>query len=272
MKEMIAMAVFINFLKKIYFYRSMIKVLAIREIQSRYVGTLGGFTWSVLNPLLMILVFWFIFSVGFKVAPAGGVPFILIFLCGLIPWTLFSETLMANTNALLGSSHFVTKMVFPTEILSVVNMVASLITHCIMLIILLILMFLNDIPFSIYNLQFVYYLLGLAVFMIGLSWFFSALNVFYRDIGQILGVVLNLWFWMTPVVWAMDIIPEKYQYYFNFNPMVYIVAGYKYSFIYHIPFWTNFRSGIYFWVVSLSSFIIGGLTFRRLKPEFAEVL
>ena len=77
--------------------------MAIREIQSRYVGTLAGFVWSVINPLMMIFVFWFVFSVGFKIQPVGNAPFIVVFLCGLIPWTMFSETLMANTNAITGN-------------------------------------------------------------------------------------------------------------------------------------------------------------------------
>ena len=98
------------------------------------------------------------------------------------------------------------------------------------------------------------------------------MNVFYRDISQALGVLLNLWFWMTPIVWLMEMIPEKYAYFLNFNPMMYIVMGYKYSFIYHIPFWHHYKTGIYFWSVSLLFFVVGGLIYRKLKMEFTEVL
>lgn len=266
------MSALVNFLKRIYLYRSMIMTMAIREIQSRYAGTLAGFVWSVINPLMMIFVFWFIFSVGFKIQPVGSAPFIVVFLCGLIPWTMFSETLMANTNSITGNSHLVKKMVFPTEILSIVNLVASLISHGIMLAILIVLLLFTKIPFSIYNFQFLYYLVALSVFTLGLSWCFSAINVFYRDVGQIIGVVLNMWFWLTPIVWLMDMVPKNYQIIFKLNPIYYIVEGYRFAFAYHVPFWVHYRWGIYFWSLSFLSLIIGGFIFRKLKPEFADVL
>ncbi len=261
-----------NFLKQIYIHRSMIKVMAIREIQTRYVGTLAGFVWFIINPLMMLLVYWFIFSVGFKVKPAGNVPFVVVFFCGLIPWTTFSETLAANTNAIIGNAGLVKKTVFPTEILPLVNLVASLVSHCIMLVILMVLLLLNNIPSSLYIFQFLYYLAALSVFALGLSWFLSAVNVFYRDVGLMLSVLLNMWFWLTPIVWGIEMIPEEYQYIIKLNPIYYIVDGYKSSFIYHVPFWHNYHLGIYFWGVCLSMFLFGGLIFRKLKPEFADVL
>jgi len=266
------MNMLINFIKGIFFYRSIIMTMAIREIQTRYAGTLAGFVWSIVNPLMMILVFWFVFSVGFKVKPMGNVPFIVVFLCGLIPWTMFNETLLANTNSVTGNVHLVKKMVFPTEILPMVNLVASLISHGIMLAILIVVLLFSKIPFSIYNLQFLYYLVALSVFILGLGWFFSAINVFYRDVGQIMAVVLNMWFWITPIVWLIEIIPPDYQYIIKLNPIYYIVEGYRSSFIYHVPFWHNFQLGVYFWGITLVSFIVGGVVFRKLKPEFADVL
>lgn len=261
-----------NLIRKIYNHRSIIKTLAVREVQSRYAGTLGGTVWSVVNPFMMIGVYWFIFSVGFKVRPANGVPFIAVFLCGLVPWLLFSETLATNVVVIIRNPHLVTKTVFPTEILPLVSLAAGLITHGFMLLILVVVLLVSGIGLSVYNLQFLYYLFSLSVLIVGLSWFLSAINVFYRDIGQILGVALNLWFWLTPVVWVFDIIPEQLRFYFNFNPLLYIVEGYRYSFIYHLPFWQNYHSGIYFWLISLTSFAIGGLVFRKLKPDFPELL
>ncbi len=261
-----------NFLKKVYSYRSMIWAMTIQEIQRRYAGTLVGFVWSVINPLMMILIYWFVFSVGFRVKPSGGIPFIVTFCCGFIPWIMFNESLMASTNAIKANVHLVKKMVFPTEILPIVNLIASLITHSFMLIMLIVLLLLNDITLSFYNFQFIYYFLALSAFTLGLSWFFSAVNVFYSDIGQALVVILNMWFWLTPIVWMIDIIPQKYHLIIKLNPMYYIVDGYKASFAYHNPFWHNYGLGIYFWIICLLTFVIGGLVFRKLKPEFADVL
>ncbi|MGA2916320.1 MAG: ABC transporter permease [Sedimentisphaerales bacterium] len=261
-----------NFLRRIYAYRSIIIAMTIREIQSRYAGTLGGLLWSVINPLMMILVYWFVFSVGFKIRPAGNIPFIVVFLCGLIPWLTFSETLATSANALNANVHLVTKTVFPTEILPLVYLLASLITHCIMLIILFIVLLINKISLSVYNFQFLYYLFALSIFSLGLSWIISAANVFWKDVGHSLGVILNIWFWFTPIVWPIEMIPQEYRYVVKLNPVYYVIEGFQSSFIYHAPIWHNYRLGIYFWAVCISILAAGAFTFKKLKPEFAEVL
>lgn len=261
-----------RFLAKLYFCRGMIRAMAVRDIQSRYMGTFGGFVWFIIQPLSIALVYWFVFSKGFKVQPAGGIPFIVVFLAGLIPWSMFSEALNASTASINANVHLVTKAIFPTEILPVVSLVSSLFTHVLMMLIFIIIMLINKISFSFYNLQCLYYLFALSVFTLGLGWLLSAVNVFCKDVGQALGVVLNLWFWVTPIVWLQTILPPHYQFLLKFNPMYYIVDGYRSSLIYYSPIWHNPRQGLYFWIVCAFVFIGGALTFRKLKPEFAEVL
>ncbi|MCD4830503.1 MAG: ABC transporter permease [Anaerohalosphaeraceae bacterium] len=262
----------IKFLQRIYQYRSVIVAMAVREIRSRYIGTFAGLLWSIINPLMMVLVYWFVFSVGFKVRPTGNVPFIVVFLCGLIPWLAFSEALATSANALNANAHLVTKTVFPTEILPLVYLLASLITHVIMLIILLVVLLFNELPLSIYSLQFLYYFFAMSVFALGLGWIVSAANVFWKDVGQCLGVILNVWFWFTPIVWDISIMHQKYQFIIKLNPFYYVVEGYRASFVYQQPIWHNYRMGIYFWVVCTFVFVAGAFIFRKLKPEFAEVL
>lgn len=260
------------FISKVFRYRSMIALLVIRSIQSRYAGTSFGFLWSIINPLAMTIVYWFVFSVGFKVKPSGEIPFVLVFFCGLIPWTLFNEFLTINTNTILKNPHLVKKTIFPTEILALVDLFTVWVNQAVMLILLCALMMANGVAFSPYNLQFIYYLLALSAFCLGLGWLLSALNVFYRDVGHILGVILNLWFWLTPIVWMKDMIPAKYHFFIKLNPIFYIVEGYKSSFIYHVPFWSDLGLGVYFWSLAVFFLAIGGTAFKRLKPEFAEVL
>ena len=273
-----ALALPFRFLHLLYNQRSIIWAMAKREIQTRYAGTLAGLVWSFLHPLMLILIYWFVFSVGLKVQPAGDVPFIIYFLCGLIPWMAFAETLSASTNAIAGNPHLVKKTVFPTEILPIAHLVASMVSHVIMLVILVVLMVFYRREFSLYNLQFIYFLLAMSVFCVGLGWMVSSLNVFYRDAGQILTVVLNMWFWVTPIVWPFEKVLEKLTQYpivietFRRNPMYYIVEGYRASFISHRGFWENWQLGVYFWAVALTVFVLGGLLFRKLKPDFPEML
>jgi len=210
--------------------------------------------------------------VGFRVKPAQNIPFILVFLCGLIPWVFFSEALTSNVNSITSNKHLVKKIVFPTEILPIVNIAAALVTHVIMLGILMVFLKANGIAFSLYNFQLFYYLGALCVFSLGLSWLITSLNVFYRDVAQMLTVILNLWFWLTPIVWYLNMLPERFHLFIKMNPMFYIVNGYKNSFIYHEPFWQAAGQGFYFWAVCLTMFGVGAFVFRKLKPEFPDVL
>ncbi len=246
--------------------------MAFREMQARYAGTLAGLVWSVVHPLMMILTYWFVFSVGFKAKPTGNVPFIIVFLCGLIPWMTFSEAVMASTIAITGNTLLVTKTIFPTEILPVVNLAASMASQVIMLGILMILLAVYGIGFSLYIFQFLYFLVAMSIFCIGLGWIVSALNVFYRDVSQIMSVMLNMWFWLTPIVWQAGMLPDRFRFLLKLNPMYYIVEGYRMSFIDHVGFWQHWRQGGYFWTVNLIVFAVGGLLFRKLKPDFPEVL
>ncbi len=275
--EMLAVMSLMRFLARVVGNRSIVWAMALREIRNRYAGTLAGLVWSVVHPLMMILIYWMVFSVGFRIKPAGDTPFIIYFLCGLIPWMAFAEAVSSSTNAVTGNPHLVKKAVFPTEILPFVYLAASMVNHLIMLVILVIIMLANGLPFSLYNLQFLYFLAGMAVFSIGLGWVVSSLNVFFRDVGQIVAVVLNMWFWLTPVVWPEEMlqrVPASLSFIPKLNPMYYVVHGYRTSFIpdFYEVFWYRGRLALYFWTVSLAMFVLGGLLFRRLKPDFPEVL
>jgi len=259
-------------IRKLLAHRSMIWTMAVAELRRRYVGTFGGLVWSVIHPFMLVLVYWFVFSVGFKVQPLHGAPFVVVFFSAFTVWSLFSETVNASTNAIVGSSYLCKKYVFPTEVLPVVHLTAAFISHAIMVAVLLILMAFHGIAPSIYNLQILYYGLGVGIFALGFGWFLAAANVFYRDTAQILSVVLNVWFWMTPIVWPIDILPASYLKWIKLNPLYYAVQGYKNSFIYHRPLWEDLPLGMYFWATCGIVLLLGGHVFRRLKPEFAEAL
>jgi len=250
----------------------MIWAMARRELATRYAGTLGGFLWVIVQPVATVLVFWFVFSVGFKATGPTGAPFILYFVCGYVPWLFFNEVLAASTNGVMGNAHLVKKISFPTEIIPVMYMVAGLVAHGILLAVALGIALLNGVALSFHIFQVLYYFFALCVLSLGLSWALAALNVFYRDIGQAMTVVLNLWFWMTPIVWSLNIIPEKYRWLVELNPMLYVVDGYRNALLYHQWVLPDPAQSVYFWVVAVGLFGLGGYIFRRLKPEFADVL
>jgi ABC-type polysaccharide/polyol phosphate export permease len=263
---------FFYFLRLIYLQRSLIASLARREVRTQYVGSLLGFVWTFINPMVMIFVFWVIFSVGFRIQPMNDVPFVVWLTAGMAAWFVFADIINGSVGVIVSNAHLIKKTLFHSQILPVVKMVSCLVTHSIFLILLVGLIIFLRASFSFYFLQFLYYLLCMCVLALGLSWAVSALNSFVRDIGQIVSVVMQMSFWATPIFWDLEIMPPKIQIILKLNPMFYIVQGYRESFIYFSPFWRHPYQTVYFWVVAVSIFALGALIFKRLKPHFADVL
>lgn len=263
----------IRFLIGLYQGRRTIRALARRDVLSRYSGTLFRSAWELANPALTLLVFWFVFSVALKAKGPGGIPFILYFVTGYVPWLFFSESLLRGTQGVVAHSFLVKKMVFPSELLPFVYLSGGALNHVVLLLLAAVVLLFNGVAVSWYWLQIPYYFLTLCATLLGLQWLLSALNVFSRDLGQGVGVVLNVWFWVTPVVWVADgVVPAEYQWLMAANPVGYVVEGYRGALLYHKPFWINWEQGFYVWAVALVFAWIGANVFRRLKPHFGDVL
>jgi lipopolysaccharide transport system permease protein/teichoic acid transport system permease protein len=222
--------------------------------------------------MVMIFIFWAVFSVGFKVKPANDVPFVVWLTAGMAIWFVFADIVNGSANVVVANANLIKKTLFHSEILPLIKIASCLITHSIFLIVLFGLIAIQRLPFSFYYFQFIYYLISMVVFALGISWAVSALNVFIRDITQIVGVILQLGFWATPIFWDINIMPSKFQWILKLNPMFYIVQGYRDSFIYFIPFWLHPLQTVFFWAVAIVTFVLGGLIFKNLKPQFAEIL
>jgi lipopolysaccharide transport system permease protein/teichoic acid transport system permease protein len=263
---------FIEFILILYRRRSLIFEMAKRDIASQYVGSALGVFWTFINPLVMISILWFVFSVCFKSAPTGGIPYVVWLTAGMAIWNTFSEVANSSTGVLLGNAHLVKKVVFPLSILPVVKLVGSFITHVIFLSVLFCLIMIYKLPFSLYWLQALYYFGAMSVLALGIGWITSSVNIFARDTAQIVSVVLQFGFWATPVLWDYNIAPKEAQFLLKLNPMFYIVQGYRDSFFYQIPFWHHWQMSFYFWGVTLLIFAIGATVFLRLRPHFADVL
>lgn len=251
--------------------RAMIWAMARRELAARYAGTLGGMVWAVLQPLAVVGVFWFVFSVGFKAQGPGGAPFITYFLAGYIPWLLFSEVLQTSVPSVVANAHLVKKTLFPTQILPLVQLVSSGVTHAVLLVVLLAGLAAGG-ALSATAPHVVYYFGALCCLTLGLSWTLAAIQVFHRDVAQILTVVLNLWFWLTPIVWTEDVMPAEFRWAIDWNPVHYVVAGYRGALMGGLAPWHDPVAALRFWVVALPALMLGIFVFRRLKPDFADVL
>lgn len=263
---------FLTFIRLILSHRHLILSMAKRDLASQYIGSFLGLIWTVVHPIVLIFVFWVVFSLGFRVQPTNDVPFVVWLTAGLAAWFVFSEIIGGSVGVLVGNANLIKKTVFPSQILPVTKVLACCVTHCIFLLVLLGLILFQKLPFSLYYLQFFYYLAGMIVFALGFAWAVAALNVFLRDVGQIVAVILQVGMWATPILWDINIMPAKVQTILKLNPMFYIVQGYRESFLYFIPFWAHPKQTLYFWCVSGMMFLMGAVIFKKLKPQFADVL
>lgn len=261
-----------DFFITIYQKRRLVISMARREVRTQYIGSTLGVVWTFIPPIVLISVFWVVFSLGFKTIPTDNVPFVVWLTAGMTSWFVFADMISGSTSSIIGNVNLIKKTIFPAQILPVIKIISSLVTHLVFLIILIFLLVFQTMPLSVYYFQFLYYLFCLLVLSLGLAWLFASLNVFVRDITQLVGLILQVGFWATPIFWDIKMMPEKIQLVLKLNPMYYIVQGYRESFIYFIPFWKHPYHTLYFWVVALFLFFLGCFVFRRLQPQFADIL
>lgn len=270
---------YVDLFKDLVQNRKLIMNLAKSDFKTRFAGSFFGIVWAFVQPIVTVLVYWFVFEKGLK---AGGqltaagiqVPFVLWLIAGMVPWFFFSEALNGGTNSLMEYSYLVKKVVFNISILPVVKVISAVFVHLFFIIFTLILYAAYHYYPDLYTLQIIYYSFAMFVLTLALVYGTCAIVVFFRDLSQIINIVLQVGVWITPIMWnidTMDIAPAL-KTVFKLNPLYYIVAGYRDALINKTWFWEDPMLTLYFWMVVLVSFGIGTAIFRRLKIHFADVL
>ena len=242
------------------------------DFKQKYLGSYLGILWAFIQPTITVLIFWFVFQVGFKAQPINDVPFILWLIAGMFPWFFFADAVSNATNSVMENAYLVKKIVFKVAFLPLIKIFSALIVHLFFIIFMYVLFVVYGYSFDLYWLQTFYYLFAMMVLILGISYITSSVVIFFRDIGQLVAMLLQFGFWMTPIFWAIGTIPEKYHFLLKLNPLVYIIEGYRDSMINHIWFWEKPTMTLYFWAVALIMLAIGFSTFKKLKPHFADVL
>ncbi|MFZ5876665.1 MAG: ABC transporter permease [Nitrospirota bacterium] len=251
----------------------MIRSLVALDLRKRYVGSLLGVFWSVVHPLIQLLIYYFVFSVVLKMRLGGeyaGTNYAVWLITGLLPWMMFAEVLTRSSDAVIEQAAVIKKMVFPSEILPIVKVAAAVVTHLIGLALLLCLLGVVGDGISWRVALIVPYLITIVFFALGISWALSAVNVFVRDIGQVIGVFVNIWFFLTPIVYSQTLVPNPLQGLYALNPMIYAVDGYRSAILGTGA--VDVNGVAYLGLLGLAAFAIGGVVFKRLKPQFVDVL
>src|SRR5215813_4225186 len=225
----IPMFVLFALLRKLAANRNLLKNLILRDLKHRYVGSIGGFLWSVIHPVVLLVSYTFIFGVVFRpdMGPEFGTDSFAIFvLCGLLPWILFSDTIVRNCSVISDNAPLITKTIIPAEILPISITISNLVHHFIGLGILLIVLA------SFYTIHLsavwiVLYIPMLLMFAQGLGWIVAGLHVFVRDTIQALQIAMMLWFYFTPILYPMEMMeraPKSIRVLAGLNPMAVIVT------------------------------------------------
>lgn len=261
--------------------RKLIGSLAKNDFKQKFAGSYLGTVWAFVQPIVTVLVYWFVFekalNVGTQSTKAGiGIPFVLWLIAGLVPWFFFSEVLSSGTNCLIEYNYLVKKVVFKISTLPVVKAISSLFVHAFFIVFTIIIYsFYHYFP-TLYTLQLIYYSFCMFVLSLGLIYAFSAIMVFFRDLSQIVNVLLQIGMWMTPIMWNMDAmanrIPGWAMTILKLNPMYYIVNGYRDALYNNVWFWERAGMSAYFWIVTLIILLGGMAIFRKLQQHFADVL
>ena len=264
---------FLSFLRSVYQNNYMIRSMVVRDIRARYVGSFLGVFWSVIHPLTQILIYYFIFSIILKVRLGpeyGGTDFAVWMVAGLLLWTFFAEIVNRSPGAVLEQASLVTKVVFPSEILPIAHLAAATINLFISLVIFIGFLAVSGYDLSLKLLWLFPALLCTAIFALGFSWMLSALNVFLRDIGQIISVFVNIWFFLTPIMYPIHMLPESLKKVYALNPMLHAVEAFRVGLLSKTEI--DLQGLSYLLVTGLILFALGGLVFKKLKPAFADVL
>lgn len=263
---------FLIFLIDLYRTRGLVLQLTARDFNSRYLGSYLGLLWAFIQPVVTILIFWFVFEIGFKSTPVDDVPFILWLITGIIPWFFMSDSLASGTGSVVENSHLVKKIVFRVSMLPVVKLLSALVVHLFFVLVIFVVFSIYGVYPGLHSLQVVYYGLSAVVLLLGLSWLTSALMVFLKDVGHLVSMLLQFGFWLTPIFWSLEMIPERYRVYLKLNPAYYIIEGYRDSFVHNVWFWEHPVHTVYYWLVTGFLFVLGAVVFSRLRPHFADVL
>ncbi|PRY66352.1 lipopolysaccharide transport system permease protein [Vreelandella songnenensis] len=266
---------FRSLLKSLWQHRDLIITMTKRDVAGRYRGSVLGLFWSFLNPVFMLLVYTFVFSVVFNARwgvteEETSTQFAVVLFAGLVVHSFFAEVLSKAPGLILGSSNYVKKVVFPLEILPAIALGGAIFHTAISLLVLQVayLFFTGIPPWTIVLTPFVFF--PLAILSLGLAWMLAALGVFLRDIGQFIGVIITVLLFLSPIFFPIDRLPEEYQILILLNPLTFIIEQAREVLIWgRLPDWTGlaiytFFSTVFAWA--------GYAWFQKTRKGFADVL
>lgn len=255
----------INRLKEIHSYKYLLYNLVSKDLKVKYKGSVLGFFWSLLNPLVMLFVYTLAFKYIIRVRVEN---FPLFFLCAFLPWSFLNTSLSMSVSSIKDNANLVKKVYFPREILPLSIVFSNLIQFLLTFVILIPALLFFSIKMGSPLIALPFIILFQTAFSIGLSYIVASLNVFFSDVRHLLEIFLQVWFWLTPIIYPANFVPEKYQFLYRLNPAVLFIESYRNSLLYNkMP---SISSLLILFITGAAVFMLGQLVFNRCNKRFAE--
>lgn len=258
-----------NILESFIKHKELLRELTMREIKQRYKQSVLGYAWVILNPFFQMVVMAFVFSIVMRI-PNLGVPYSIYLYAGLLPWTLFANSLVASSNALVGNAGLITKIYFPREVFVISAIAAKIVDFVLACSIFIVFMIYYQLPISWHILWVIPIFLIQQLFTYALSLILATANLFYRDIQYLLNLVILVWMYLTPVIYSTEIFPAKYRWIFQVNPMSVIINAYRQVILANAE--PNYLSLSIALALSLVLLFIGYRFFKKLEGIFADIV
>ena len=229
---------FFSFLSHIFENHRLIATLIMHDFKRHYFGSYFGLFWAFFQPIVFIVVIWFVFEIGLRAqSVTKDTPFALWLICGMVPWFFFVNGLSNGTNAIISNAYLIKKVTFRVSILPLVQIGSALLIHLVLVLLMMAVALLYGFSPTLYWLQLFYYLGCMIVLLLGLTWLTSSLRVFIKDIGNVIAVIVQIGFWATPIFWSLELLPKEYRWLIELNPVYYIIEGYRDSLFQNVWFW-----------------------------------
>ena len=260
-------------LKEIWQNRERMFRIAVYDYRTRDKDSYLGKLWSILNPLIQILTFWFVFGLGLRGGrPVDGHPFLLWMLCGLLPWFFVNAGIVGGSASLYTKAGLVLRMQYPLATITLGNILVSFFDHAVTMLIVLVVEFFYGYSLHAYWLNILYYWIYSIVFLSALALVTSTLTMIARDFQKLIASLIRLLFYMTPILWTLDSMPEWAQGILKLNPALYIIDGYRESLLYGVNFWVHTAKIPFFWTLNLTLLLLGSYFHRKLRDRFIDML
>jgi len=258
-----------EYLKELYRYRDLVIVWGMREIRIRYKQSLLGVGWAILQPLVMMVIFTVVFSLFARV-PTNGIPYPIFSYTALLPWTMFATAITFGVPSLINNLNLVVRTYFPREILPIGAVGASLFDFLVASSIFIVMLFFYHVKLTWAVAWLPIVLIIQLMLTLGIIFLGSAVIVFYRDIRFLVPLGLQIWMYLTPIIYPITSVPERFLPIYMLNPMAGIITSYRQIILYgQPPSWNYLGISAVEAVVML---ILGYLVFKRLEISFADII